>query len=32
MAVMWMRFTTLHGPTSFNEEDHWLGGAAFSGA
>jgi len=28
MAVMWMRFTTLHGPTSFNEEGHWLGGSS----
>ncbi len=27
MAVMWMRFTTLHGPTSFNEDGHWLGGS-----
>lgn len=25
MAVLWFRFTTLHGPTSFNEERRWLG-------
>ncbi len=32
MVPMWVRFTTLHGPTSFNEDGHWLGqGAIFWG-
>jgi len=32
MTPMWVRFTTLHGPTSFNEDGHWLGqGAIFWG-
>ncbi len=25
MAPLWVRFTTLHGPTSFNEDGQWLG-------
>jgi hypothetical protein len=25
MAALWFRFTTLHGPTSFNEDRRWLG-------
>ena len=29
---MWVRFTTLHGPTSYNEDGQWLGqGAIFWG-
>ncbi len=28
MTPMWVRFTTLHGPTSFNEDGHWLGQSA----
>jgi len=28
MVLMWARFTTLHGPTSFNEDGHWLGGSS----
>jgi len=28
MIPMWVRFTTLHGPTSFNEDGHWLGQSA----
>ena len=28
MVLMWVRFTTLHGPTSFNENGHWLGGSS----
>jgi hypothetical protein len=28
MVPMWVRFTTLHGPTSFNENGHWLGGSS----
>lgn len=28
MALLWIRFTTLHGPTSFNEDGHWLGGSS----
>ena len=28
MVPMWVRFTTLHGPTSFNEDGHWLGGSS----
>ncbi|WP_411278338.1 hypothetical protein [Gaiella sp.] len=28
MVPMWVRFTTLHGPTSFNENRHWLGGSS----
>ena len=26
MAVLWLLFTKLHGPTSFNRDGHWLGG------
>ncbi len=26
MAVLWLLFTKLHGPTSFNQDGHWLGG------
>ena len=25
MIPMWVRYTTLHGPTSFDERGHWLG-------
>ncbi|MBA3348349.1 MAG: hypothetical protein H0T13_07285 [Actinobacteria bacterium] len=25
MALLWIRFITLHGPTSFNEDGRWLG-------
>ena len=25
MTPMWVRYTTLHGPTSFDERGHWLG-------
>ena len=25
MVPMWVRYTTLHGPTSFDERGHWLG-------
>ena len=25
MTPMWVRYTTLHGPTSFDEGGHWLG-------
>ncbi len=25
MVPMWVRYTTLHGPTSFDEDGHWLG-------
>ena len=28
MTPMWVRFTTLHGPTSFNEDGQWLGQSA----
>lgn len=32
MVPLWVRFTTLHGPTSFNDDGHWLGqGAIFWG-
>ena len=32
MVPMWVRFTTLHGPTSYNEDGQWLGqGAIFWG-
>ena len=33
MTPMWMRYTTLHGPTSFDEDGHWLGqGPGFWGS
>ena len=33
MTPMWVRYTTLHGPTSFDEDGHWLGqGPGFWGS
>ena len=33
MIPMWVRYTTLHGPTSFDEDGHWLGqGPGFWGS
>lgn len=33
MAPLWARYTTLHGPTSFDEDRHWLGqGPGFWGS
>lgn len=33
MAPTWARYTTLHGPTSFDEDGHWLGqGPGFWGS
>jgi hypothetical protein len=33
MVPMWVRYTTLHGPTSFDEDGHWLGqGPGFWGS
>jgi hypothetical protein len=33
MVPMWVRYTTLHGPTSFDEGGHWLGqGPGFWGS
>ena len=33
MIPLWVRYTTLHGPTSFDEDGHWLGqGPGFWGS
>ena len=33
MVPLWVRYTTLHGPTSFDEDGHWLGqGPGFWGS
>ena len=33
MVPMWVRYTSLHGPTSFDEDGHWLGqGPGFWGS
>ena len=32
MVPMWVRYMTLHGPTTFDEGGQWLGQARASGA